>query len=378
MQRQPYIIDTTLRDGEQAPGVSFTLPEKIEIARLLAAAGVEELEIGTPAMGEDERECLRALLGLGLPARLTLWCRAKREDIDLARECGGDSVHISFPVSPILLAAFNMSEPLIMSMLEQIVGYAKKYFTRVSVGAQDVGRCDPRSLRFFCETAYACGAYRVRLADSVGVMTPEDVTLLVRSITASERKGELEFHAHNDLGLATANALAALSAGAESVSVTVNGLGERAGNAALEEVVMAMKIGKKTPLAVDASKLAGLSKLVEGCSKRPVPVAKPVVGSSVFLHESGIHTRALSRDKRSYEPFPPEMVGRERSGFVIGKHSGMASIEMAMGAAGSRLTREQKEKILSQVRRKAEKEKRGLEYSDLAEFMRLPGIIAVR
>lgn len=220
-----WIVDTTLRDGEQAPGVVFSREEKEEIVTLLCRAGVPEIEVGTPAMGEEEREDIKSIVALKLPVRLTSWCRALYEDLEQARECQTHGVHLSFPLSPILMSIFHMSEQRVLTCLTELVRHARRYFDFVSAGAQDVTRADLSFLSSFCEQAYESGVDRIRLSDTVGVYNPLQTIRLITHLREQGVSGMLEFHGHNDLGMATANSIAALSAGAESVSVTVNGLG---------------------------------------------------------------------------------------------------------------------------------------------------------
>jgi homocitrate synthase NifV len=213
-----WIIDTTLRDGEQAPGVCFTPEQRIMIAQMLDAAGVNELEAGIPAMGPDVVKGIKAIAGLGLKSRVTGWCRATKADIEAAERCGLNSIHISFPLSKRLLGVFNKDIFWLMNAVDEIVPFACKRFPFVSVGAQDAARCEMVNLLRFTVRASVHGAYRVRIADTVGIASPFEVYDLVKEIKSSCDM-EIEFHGHNDLGMASANALAAVEAGACAVSV---------------------------------------------------------------------------------------------------------------------------------------------------------------
>ncbi len=361
---KPWIIDTTLRDGEQAPGVVFSSAEKIEIATLLADAGVNELEIGYPAIGEEEQATIRKIVALNLPVRLCAWARAKWEDIEDARRCGTEAVHISFPISALYLQLMDKDYAWVQRQLQELIPKAKKYFGIVSVGAQDATRAEAEMLQNFVLDAEACGADRVRIADTVGIATPTSVMALVgrlRSITHMA----LEFHAHNDLGMATANAYTALEAGCHAVSVSVTGLGERAGNAALEELSIALKLSGKYDTRIDTRQLAHLCMVVSKASGRVIEDQKPVVGKSAFQHESGIHCAALLKHPLSYQPFLPDQVGQSVQELVIGKHSGSAGLQHYFSRRGIMITRDEAHQLLAMVRKTATEKKRALRADEL-------------
>ena len=322
------MIDTTLRDGEQSPGVAFNRRTKETIASMLAEAGIDELEVGTPAMGKTEQEDIRAIASLKLPCRLTCWCRARRDDIDDAAKCDTGSIHISFPVSFILMKAMKKDESWVLAQLKELLAFARKRFQFVSVGAQDATRADLSFLKTFAEHAFLFGAYRMRIADTVGIATPFSITTILTELLASSGMS-LEFHGHNDLGMATANAICAVHAGVEALSVTVNGLGERAGNAALEEVAMAIALSGGQKCGIRSAKLMPLCTYIADASQRPIPANKPITGSLVFTHESGIHCNGMFKDPRSYEPFSGSLLGRS-SEFVMGKHSGTALLRRGL------------------------------------------------
>jgi homocitrate synthase NifV len=363
---QPWIIDTTLRDGEQAAGVAFSSDQAFSIAKKLASMGVPELEIGTPAMGDAEVEKMRRISRARFGCCTTAWCRARESDIEAAARAEVDTVHISFPVSEIHLDALGKKRDWALEQVVKLVGIAKQRFGYISVGAQDASRAELGWLGQFARHVADSGADRLRIADTVGIWDPTQCADAVRALRAAVPRIDLAVHTHNDLGMATANAVTALSAGADSADVTVNGLGERAGNAALDEVVMALEVTRGLCTNVALKELVALSQLVAECSGRPIHWQKPVVGGAAFTHESGIHVHALLRDWRTYEPFCPDLVGRKRPDYVLGKHSGLSALETALNAHGISVDRARLGELLILVRRRSEEMSGPLTETDLA------------
>lgn len=350
------IVDTTLRDGEQTAGVVFSSSEKLEIARMLDAAGVYQIEAGIPAMGGDEQKAIRAITGDGLSASIMGWNRAEISDIEASIECGLDAVCISISVSDIHIERkLHETRQDVLDSICRTIDYAKSHNLYVSANAEDASRADIEFLLEFVLKVHDAGADRLRLCDTVGLLGPAQMYERVRLIEETTPI-PIEVHAHNDFGMATAVTIAALQAGATYANVTVNGLGERAGNAALEELVMALKYVEKIDTGFDIAKIRPICRFVSEASGRPIPLSKPIVGENIFTQESG---NLQVKSPESFELFSPDEVGGVRQ-ILIGKHSSRHAIREKFHEFAIDLDDLEQVQILEAVRAQAVKLKRPL------------------
>jgi homocitrate synthase NifV len=344
--------DTTLRDGEQTAGVVFTNEEKVKIAKMLDSLGVDQIEAGIPVMGGDEREVIEQIAHLGLKASILGWNRAAIPDIQTSIDCGVDAVAISLATSDIhIKTKLQKDRAWVLKSMQESVAFAKSHNVYVSVNAEDASRTEFGFLLEYARAAQAEGADRIRFCDTIGAMEPFRTYKVVKALI-EETGLDVEMHTHNDFGMAVANALAGIHAGARWVNVTVGGLGERAGNAALDEVAMALKFIEGIDTGLDTKRFHEVTDFVMRAAGRTIPAWKPIVGSNIFAHESGIHADGVMKNPKTYEIFSPDEVGLERQ-IVVGKHSGSRTIEMKLAEYGVDISREDASALLPRVRAKS-------------------------
>lgn len=353
------IVDTTLRDGEQTAGVVFSNAEKIRIARYLDEMGVDQIEAGIPVMGGDEKKCIREIVDMGLNSSIMAWNRAVISDIKESIECGVDAVAISISTSDIhIVYKLQTTREDVLKRMADAVKFAKDKGLYISVNAEDASRSSMEYLIEFAMLAKDCGADRLRFCDTVGILDPLTTHRKIKTLV--ETVGlDVEMHTHNDFGLATANSLAGVYAGAKYVGVTVNGLGERAGNSSLQEVVMGLKHLMGVDLNFKTEIFREVAEYVSAASGRTLSPAHPIVGLNIFAHESGIHGDGVLKNPMNYEAFSPQEVGLERQ-IVIGKHSGTAALKSKFVEYEMELNEKDARDLLALVRASAVELKRPL------------------
>ncbi|WP_161380183.1 homoaconitate hydratase [Staphylococcus hominis] len=360
-----WLEDSTLREGEQSPGISFSIEEKVNIAKQLDAIGVTAIEVGTPIMGGMEKEAIKKIIDLNLNSRIICWNRGKKEDIDSSISVGATSIHIGLPTSDNhLKEKFKKDRKWLIDTMKELVQYAKSKNLWVSVSAEDCGRTDIDFLKEYIIEVNKAGADRIRCSDTVGVLDPFSSYNLFKEVT-SVSDIPIMAHMHNDFGLATANTLAAINGGAKHVHFTVNGLGERSGIAPMDEIILNVLYKFKLN-SLKTSKLKELAEYVAFCSKRKIPENKPVTGDMMFAHESGIHVDGVLKISDAFEPYPPELVGGERK-IIIGKHSGSNAIKYVLEKNSISYSNNLISEVLAEVRTLAITYKRNLTENEVID-----------
>ena len=361
-QNSVHFSDTTLRDGEQMPGAALTIDGKVAIAKALAELGIDSLDAGFPIAAESEILAMRRIVREVKGPVITGLCRMRKSDIDAAYEALEEAsifkrgVSLFIATSPVHREdKLRKSKSEIIDIICEHIQYAREKFEIVAFGAEDASRTELSYLVEVYTNAIDAGATSVGYPDTLGIMTPEKVRYTLDYLRDNVPNNEKALHAvhfHNDYGRGTANALAAIASGVDVVQGTINGLGERAGNTSLEEVIMAIVMNQtqyKKKVFVDTTKLVPVSRLVAELTGIPVTKNKPVVGETIFQTAAGIHQDGLMKNPETYLPFMPEMVGAEKIEILLGKHSGQAAFKASLKKLGIELNKEELAQFMHQI-----------------------------
>lgn len=363
------ISDCTLRDGEQQAGLVFTMEDKIQIAQELDRIGVHEIESGMPAVSEEDKHAIEKICSLNLNSKITALARARKEDIDITADSGVWGVSISLPIGDIQRKyKLKMTDEEYLTTCLKLIEYAKSKGLHVILSPYDTTRVRIDFLeRLLKKLKSEQTLDRIRLVDTVGSVHPVTMRYLVNKMKSFNDQLPIEVHCHDDFGLATANTLAALEAGAQIASVTVNGIGERSGNCALEEVVTSLKILYGIDIGIDLSKLKETSKKIEAISKIKLQPHKAIVGENSFTHESGMIVAGIMNNNFTGEPYLPELVGQKRE-FIIGKKSGVKSLKMKLEELEFPIIEKKLEQYLTKIKEFAVSNKRALTENEIIEI----------
>jgi len=344
------VYDTTLRDGEQMPGLSFSLQQKLSIARMLDEMGVHQIEAGFPAVSPNEKKMVKAIKKEGLNAKILSLSRLNREDIDAVIDCDIDMVLLFIASSNTHLEhKLHLTREEVKERTYEAITYAKQHGLITSFSTEDSTRSDLEFLKELYTIAQEAGADRIGLTDTLGCATPDGIKYLIEQIRPHVHK-PISIHLHNDFGLALSNALMSVCCGASAMATTVGGIGERSGNVPLEEFVVAMKVLFGRDLGIDTERHMELAKMVYRYCGIPIPKIKPLIGENAFAHESGIHVAAVLSEPTTYESIRPEMVGNKRK-LILGKHTGTAAIKSKLSKMGIVATTDEISDILGEVKK---------------------------
>lgn len=382
------IYDTTLRDGEQSPGCSLNDDEKMKVARQLERLGVDVIEAGFPASSPDDFKAVAAIARAVTGSTVTGLARCVKGDIDAAwqalKNTGNPRVHVFIATSPIHMAyKLRMKPDEVLKRAVQSVNYAKKFFAQVEFSAEDATRSDPSFMAKVVAETIKAGATVINLPDTVGYDTPgeyADMFRYIREHVPNIDRVRLSCHCHDDLGMATANTLASIQAGVRQVECTMNGVGERAGNVALEEIGVALHVRKDTYKVTTQLKLDEIkrtSDLVGRLMSSPVPKNKAIVGANAFAHEAGIHQDGVLKNPETYEIMSPSLIGLNTGRLVLGKHSGRHAFRMRAADLGVRLSDEQVDQSFKAFKKMAD-EKKEITDSDILSLFAKVGKTTAR
>ena len=363
MPKKAYFFDTTLRDGEQTPGISFTLKEKISIAQSLNDLGIDVIEAGFPVISQGDFEACKEISKLGLDSEIIGLARIKKIDIDKVIEADMDSIHVFIATSDLhLKEKLKMTREEVLDSVIELISYAKEHFTEIEFSAEDATRSDLDYLIKVNQAAVESGATRINIPDTVGTISPTAYGYIVRKNYESLPKDvRIAVHCHNDFGLAVANTIAGFENGASEAQTTILGLGERAGNAAFEETAMSLYALYQIPMNVNTRLIFPTAKLVESLCGGKITIGRltPLIGQNAFAHESGIHAHAMLQHARAYEPITPELIGIKRTDNVediirqsikLGKHTGGHALKAKLDDLGIHTSDDQFSNIMGHVK----------------------------
>lgn len=368
MPKQIKIFDTTLRDGEQSPGCSMNLSEKIEVARQLETLGVDIIEAGFAIASPGDAAAIAAIANTIKNSTVCSLARCVEKDIDAAygsvKEAVDPRIHVFLATSPVHMQyKLKMTPEQVLEAIAHHVAYAKKYISNIEFSPEDATRSDRDFLCRAIDLAIKNGATTINIPDTTGYITPDEYADLIRYIREHVDGAEniiLSCHNHNDLGMGVATSLAGIQAGIGQVECTINGIGERAGNASLEEIVMALKTRRDfydADTRVDTTQIYRSSRMIQTITGVPVAPTKPIIGANAFAHESGIHQHGVLNDKRTYEIMTPESVGIPQNAIVLGKHSGRHAFEARLRDLGYTLTKEKCDTVFEKFKILADRKK---------------------
>ena len=363
LPEKAYFFDTTLRDGEQTPGISFSYEEKLSIAQAINDAGIDIIEAGFPAVSQGDFKACRDISKMGLDLEVIGLARMTKEDIDKVIEADMDSLHVFIATSDLhMKAKLQMTREEVLDQISKMVSYAKDHYSTILFSAEDATRSDLGFLIKANRIAVECGATRVNIPDTVGTITPKAFGHIIRrNHEALSKDIRIAVHCHNDFGLAVANTIAGFENGASEAQTTIMGLGERAGNASFEETAMSLYALYQIPMNVNTRKIFPTAKLIESYCGGKIKIGRlqPLIGQNAFAHESGIHAHAMIKNARAYEPITPELIGIKRSDDVaeivrqsikLGKHTGGHALKAKLGDMGVKASDIQFKKIMAHVK----------------------------
>ncbi len=342
------LLDTTLREGEQTPKVEFKYEDKIKIADMLNDFGVNMIEL-SPLISKEHIKVIKTLATRGYKSIVVAHIRALKEDIDLALQCDTKWIAMFISTSDIQLKnKLKLTRQQALEKAVEAIDYAKSHGFKIRMTAEDASRTDPDFLIQFCKSIDEAGVDRIGVPDTVGVLTPHGMRNMITTVKKHVKK-PLEIHCHNDLGLALANTITGIEAGAETPHLTVNGLGERAGVTSLAEFIVTLKVCYNIQLPVKMELLTPLSKTVAKASKQPIPVQAPIIGENAFKHKGGTHIAAIVKNPAAYEIIPPETIGQSRK-IIFGKYSGKNAVKLVFSLLGVKNSDREVQLTLSRIK----------------------------